>query len=144
MAITDHGALYGAVAFVQAATAQGHQAHRRRRDLRRAARHRDKEGKADSQPYHLVLLAQTWEGYQNLCRLITDAHLDGYYYKPRIDHERLAKHSKGLIGLSACLGGEVAQALEVDDWDLARKTAGDIRATSSAGTVSSSSCRTTA
>ena len=88
---------------------------------------RDKEGKADSQPFHLVLLAENWEGYQNLCRLITDAHLDGYYYKPRIDHEHLAKYSKGLIGLSACLSGEVAKALEVDDWDLARKTAGTYR-----------------
>ena len=124
MAITDHGALYGAVAFVQATTAKGIkpivgvETYVARRSMR------DKEGKADSQPFPLVLLAENWEGYQNLCRLITDAHLDGYYYKPRIDHEHLAKYSKGLIGLSACLGGEVAKALEVDDWDLARKTAG--------------------
>ena len=124
MAITDHGALYGAVAFVQATTAKGIkpivgvETYVARRSMR------DKEGKADSQPFHLVLLAENWEGYQNLCRLITDAHLDGYYYKPRIDHDLLARHSKGLIGLSACLGGEVAKALEVDDWDLARKTAG--------------------
>ena len=55
----------------------------------------DKEGKADSQPFHLILLAQDWQGYQNLCRLVTDAHLDGYYYKPRIDREHLAKHSAG-------------------------------------------------
>ena len=125
MAITDHGALYGAVAFVQATTARGIkpivgvETYVARRSMR------DKEGKADSQPFHLVLLAEDWEGYQNLCRLITDAHLDGYYYRPRIDHEHLAKHSKGLIGLSACLSGEVARALEVDDWELARKTAGD-------------------
>ena len=88
---------------------------------------RDKEGKADSQPFHLVLLAENWEGYQNLCRLITDAHLEGYYYRPRIDHEHLAKHSKGLIGLSACLGGEIAKALEVDDWESARRLAGEYR-----------------
>jgi DNA polymerase-3 subunit alpha len=121
MAITDHGALYGAVAFYQACTSKGIkpiigvETYVSRRGML------DKEGKADSQPYHLVLLAQTWEGYQNLCRLITDAHLEGYYYKPRIDHERLARYSKGLIGSSACLGGEVAQALETDDWDQARK-----------------------
>ncbi|MGD0017765.1 MAG: DNA polymerase III subunit alpha [Candidatus Limnocylindrales bacterium] len=127
MAITDHGALYGAVAFVQATAAKGIkpivgvETYVARRSMR------DKEGKADSQPFHLVLLAENWEGYQNLCRLITDAHLDGYYYKPRIDHEHLAKHSRGLIGLSACLGGEVAKALEVDDWELARKTAGMYR-----------------
>ena len=59
---------------------------------------RDKEGKADSQPFHLVLLATDMTGYQNLSRLLTDAHIDGYYYKPRIDREHLAKHSKGLVG----------------------------------------------
>ncbi len=125
MAITDHGALYGAVAFVQAVAAKGMkpivgvETYVARRSMR------DKEGKADSQPFHLVLLAENWQGYQNLCRLITDAHLDGYYYKPRIDREHLAKHSKGLIGLSACLGGEIPKALEVDDWELARKLAGE-------------------
>jgi DNA polymerase-3 subunit alpha len=124
MAITDHGALYGAVAFYQACQSKGIkpiigvETYVARRGMR------DKEGKADAQPYHLVLLAQNWEGYQNLCRLITDAHIDGYYYKPRIDHEHLARHSKGLVGGSACLGGEIAQALEVDDWDQARKIAG--------------------
>ena len=127
MAITDHGALYGAVAFVQAVSAKGIkpivgvETYVARRSMR------DKEGKADSQPFHLVLLAENWEGYQNLCRLVTDAHLDGYYYKPRIDREHLAKHSKGLIGLSACLGGEIPKALEVDDWELARKLAGEYR-----------------
>ena len=68
----------------------------------------DREGKADAQPFHLILLAKDWTGYRNLCRLVTDAHLDGYYYKPRIDREYLAQHSEGLIGLSACLNGEVA------------------------------------
>ena len=124
MAVTDHGSLYGAVAFVQACAARevkpivGVETYVARRGMR------DKEGKADAQPFHLLLLAQTWEGYQNLCRLITDAHIDGYYYKPRIDHEHLARYSKGLIGGSACLGGEIPKALEVDDWDLARQTAG--------------------
>ena len=85
----------------------------------------DKEGKADSQPFHLVLLATDMTGYQNLCRLVTDAHIDGYYYKPRIDREHLAKHSKGLVGLSACLSGEIPKALESEDWELARRLAGD-------------------
>src|SRR5664280_830847 len=127
MAITDHGALYGAVAFVQAVSAKGMkpivgiETYVARRSMR------DKEGKADSQPFHLVLLAENWEGYQNLCRLATDAHLEGYYYKPRIDREHLAKHSKGLIGLSACLSGEIPKALEVDDWEMARKLAGEYK-----------------
>src|SRR4029078_3187782 len=124
-AITDHGALYGAVAFYQAANAQGLtpiigvETYVARRSMT------DKEGKADSQPFHLILLAKDHTGYQNRCRLVTDAHIDGYYYPPRIDREHLAKYSEGLIGLSACLNGEVSRALEVDDWDLARTVAGE-------------------
>ena len=119
LAITDHGALYGAVAFYQACKAKGIkpiigvETYVARRSMT------DREGKADAQPFHLVLLAKDWTGYQNLCRLVTDAHLDGYYYKPRIDRELLARHSEGLIGLSACLGGEIAKALEIDDWQTA-------------------------
>ena len=82
-------------------------------------------------------------GYQNLCRLVTDAHVDGYYYKPRIDREHLARHSEGLIGLSACLNGEVARALEVDDWEAARRLAGEYRDIFGTATSTSSS-RTTA
>ncbi len=124
LAITDHGALYGAVAFYQAATQRGIkpiigvETYVARRSMT------DREGKADAQPYHLVLLAKNWTGYQNLCRLVTDAHLEGYYYKPRIDHDRLARYSEGLIGMSACLGGEIPKALEVDDWESARRLAG--------------------
>ncbi len=125
LALTDHGALYGAVAFYQAAKAKGIkpiigvETYVARRSMR------DKEGKADSQPYHLTLLAKNLVGYRNLCRLMTDAHLDGYYYKPRIDREHLARYSEGLIGMSACLGGEIPKALETDDWDLARRLAGE-------------------
>ncbi len=125
LALTDHGALYGAVAFYQAATAKGIkpiigvETYVARRSMR------DKEGKADAQPFHLILLAKDDVGYRNLCRLVTDAHLDGYYYKPRIDRDHLAKHSQGLVGLSACLGGEIPRALETDDWELARKLAGE-------------------
>ena len=125
MAITDHGSLYGAVAFYQACKAKdikpiiGVEAYVAPRGMR------DREGKADANPYHLILLAKDWAGYQNLCRLITGAHLDGYYYKPRIDREFLAQHSEGLIGLSACLGGEVAKSLEVDDFEAARRISGE-------------------
>ncbi|HEV8053965.1 MAG TPA: DNA polymerase III subunit alpha, partial [Candidatus Limnocylindrales bacterium] len=87
----------------------------------------DREGTKDSQPFHLILLAKDWTGYRNLCRLVTDAHLDGYNYKPRIDREHLARHSEGLIGLSACLNGEIPRALEIEDWDSARRLAGEYR-----------------
>ena len=111
LALTDHGALYGAVAFYQACRAReikpivGVETYVARRSML------DRDGKADAQPFHLILLAKDWTGYRNLCRIATDAHLDGYYYKPRIDREHLARHSEGLIGLSACLNGEVARAL---------------------------------
>src|SRR4051812_26041174 len=123
MAITDHGALYGAVAFYQAAKNKGIkpiigvETYVARRSMT------EKEGKADAQPFHLILLAKDYTGYRNLCRLVTDAHVDGYYYKPRIDREHLAKYSEGLIGLSACLGGEIPRALEIEDWDSARRLA---------------------
>ncbi|MEA2518004.1 MAG: polymerase subunit alpha, partial [Chloroflexota bacterium] len=125
LAITDHGALYGAVAFYQAAKAKGIkpiigvETYVARRSMS------EKEGKADAQPFHLVLLAKDLVGYRNLCRLVTDAHVDGYYYKPRIDREHLAKYSEGLIGLSACLGGEIPRALEIEDWAGARSLAGE-------------------
>jgi DNA polymerase-3 subunit alpha len=125
LALTDHGALYGAVAFWQAATSKGIkpiigvETYVARRSMT------DRDGKADAQPFHLVLLARNWTGYLNLCRLVTDAHVDGYYYKPRIDREHLTRYSEGLIGLSACLNGEVARTLEVDDWDNARRIAGE-------------------
>src|SRR6188472_3809213 len=125
MAITDHGALYGAVAFYQAAKTKGIKPIVGVETYVAPRSTTSKEGKADSQPFHLILLAQDYRGYQNLCRLATDAHVDGYYYKPRIDHEHLARYSEGLIGLSACLGGEVAKALEVEDWELARNVAGE-------------------
>ena len=127
LAITDHGALYGAVAFYKAcADAKikpiiGVETYIARRSMS------DREGKADAQPYHLILLAKDWTGYQNLCRIVTDAHVDGYYYKPRIDREYLARHAEGLVGLSACLNGEVARAIETGDMDEARGIAGSYR-----------------
>jgi len=125
LAITDHGALYGAVAFYQATTKAGIkpiigvETYVARRSMT------DREGKADAQPFHLILLATDLTGYRNLTRLVTDAHIDGYYYKPRIDREHLARHSEGLIGLSACLGGEIPKALEAEDRELARQLAGE-------------------
>jgi DNA polymerase-3 subunit alpha len=125
LAVTDHGALYGSVAFYQAATKAGIkpiigvETYVARRTMA------DRDPRADAQPFHLILLATDMTGYQNLCRLVTDAHIDGFYYKPRIDHEHLAKYSEGLVGLSGCLGGEIPKALETDDWELARKLAGE-------------------
>ena len=104
----------------------------------------DKEGKADAQPFHLILLAKDLVGYRNLCRLVTDAHIDGYYYKPRIDREHLAQHSEGLIGLSACLSGEIPRGARGRGLGARPGTSPASTATSSARTASSSSSRTTA
>ena len=82
-----------------------------------------KEKKAASQResnFHFTLLASNEQGYRNLMKLVSIAHLDGMYYKPRIDKELLAEYSEGLIGLSGCLKGEVAQALIADDYKAAR------------------------
>ena len=111
LALTDHGVLYGAVEFYQAATKAGikpiigcevYVARRGRKD---------KDPTADVNPYHLILLAQNRTGYKNLIKLVTAAHLEGFYYKPRIDWELLQEHHEGLICTSACLQGEVANAL---------------------------------
>jgi DNA polymerase-3 subunit alpha len=117
LAITDHGALYGAVDFYKTARSSG---------IKPIigcevylARCGVEERSSQRNNMHLVLLAETQEGYQNLVRLVSTAHLDGVYYKPRIDKTLLRKYSKGLIGLSACLRGEVNEACMNGDVDRA-------------------------
>ncbi len=111
VAITDHGTMFGVVEFYEKAKAAeikpviGCECYVAPRSLKDKTP-LDKEGVS-----HLVLLAQNQEGYQNLCKLATIGQLDGFYYKPRIDKEILKAHSHGLIGLSACLHGEVASHL---------------------------------
>jgi DNA polymerase-3 subunit alpha len=115
LAITDHGSMYGVIPFHAAAKKAGIkpiigvEAYVAPRGMT------DKEGKADADYHHMILLAKDQVGYRNLLALTTAAHLDGYYYKPRIDKELLAKHSQGLIGTSACLGGEVLKRLAQGD-----------------------------
>ncbi len=123
LAITDHGALYGAVKFYTTARAAGvkpiigcemYMAPRSRHD---------KEGRTDRDPNHLILLARNEAGYRNLIQLVSRSHLEGYYYKPRIDKELLAEHADGLICLSACIGGELPQAILTGDLDAAESVA---------------------
>ena len=71
----------------------------------------DREGRTDRDPNHLILLARNDTGYRNLIKLVSTSHLEGYYYKPRIDRQLLAEHAEGLICLSACLGGELPHAI---------------------------------
>jgi DNA polymerase-3 subunit alpha len=123
LAITDHGVMYGAVEFYKEATKKGIKPIIGCECYIAPRKLTDKTGRIDTKPYHIVLLAKNLTGYKNLMRLVTTAHLEGYYYKPRIDKALLRKHSEGLIGLSACLQGEVATHLKNVNKEAAEKAA---------------------
>ncbi len=111
LALTDHGVMYGLVEFYQKATKAGIKPILGVETYVARNGYKNKRPRIDDAPYHLVLLAKNDQGYRNLIKLITIAHLDGFYYKPRIDLELLAKYHDGLIGSSACLQGEIARHL---------------------------------
>src|SRR3954470_163002 len=122
LSITDHGVLYGAIDFYQAVRAKGikpiigcevYVAPGSRLEKKSSTGGKDVYN-------HLVLLAKDEKGYQNLVKLVSDAHLRGYYYKPRIDKEILQQHSEGLIALSGCLASEIPEAITNDQHDRAR------------------------
>lgn len=111
LAITDHGNMYGAIEFYKLAKKAGIKAIIGVEAYIAERSRLDKEPGIDSRRYHLTLLAKNMEGYKNLIKLVTLSHLEGYYYKPRMDKEILKKHSEGIVCLSGCLGGELSQAL---------------------------------
>ena len=110
LALTDHGNLFGAVQFYKAARAAGVQPILGCEAYVAAGSRREKPRRM-SDYHHLVLLARNEAGYRNLMRLSSEAYLSGFHYKPRIDWELLGQHADGLLALSACLKGEVAQLL---------------------------------
>lgn len=111
IALTDHGAMYGAIEFIKAAHEVGIKPIVGLETYLAPLGHTNKRGKIDANPRHLTLLAHNFAGYKNLISLTTAAHLHGYYYKPRIDYELLKKHSDGLIVLSGCLNGDISRAI---------------------------------
>ncbi|MEK7516594.1 MAG: DNA polymerase III subunit alpha [Patescibacteria group bacterium] len=115
LALTDHGVLYGAIEFYQECTKAGIKPIIGMEAYIAPHRMTDRRPRIDDRATHLTLLAANIEGYRNLMIATTRAHLDGFYYKPRIDKEFLRSHAAGLIGLSGCLGSEIAQALAADD-----------------------------
>ena len=123
LALTDHGALYGAIKFYQKATEAGLQPIIGEEFYLAPYGMYQKSSKMDQTRYHLVILAKNQRGYHNLIKLTTKAHLEGFYYKPRIDKALLKKHAQGLIGLSGCLSGEIPKALAAGDWEKAKKAA---------------------
>ncbi len=111
VALTDHGVMYGAVEFYKEAKAKGIKPIIGCEVYIATEGHKDKRANIDNKSWHMILLAKNATGYKNLVQLVTTAHLDGYYYKPRIDEELLAKHAEGLIGTSACLNGKIPKML---------------------------------
>ena len=120
IAITDHGVMYGCIDFYKAAKAAGVkpiigcEVYVAPRTLA------DRVHKIDDNPYHLVLLCENNKGYQNLCKLVSEGFLHGFYGKPRVDLAMLETYHEGLICLSACLGGGVQQFLLNEDYDGAK------------------------
>jgi DNA polymerase-3 subunit alpha len=124
--ITDHGNLFGAVKFYEAALKRGLKPIIGCEVYVSPTNRFDRSPDVD-RPYHLVVLCENERGYRNLVKLASAAYTEGYYYKPRIDKDLLARHSDGLIGLSACLRGEVPVALAADRYEAARQAAYDLR-----------------
>lgn len=129
LALTDHGCMYGAWTFQEAAKKAGIKpilgmeayvapGDRRVKQVARAG-----DGRPEDRYYHLVLLARDIEGYRNLVRLTSIGYLEGFYHRPRIDREVLAAHSEGVIVTSACMAGEIARHLTADRWEDAREAA---------------------
>ncbi|MDQ3123298.1 MAG: DNA polymerase III subunit alpha [bacterium] len=120
IAMTDHGTLSGSIDFYKEAETYRIKPIIGMETYVAARKLTDKEPGRDKQNYHLILLAMNNKGYQNLMRLSTTANLQGFYYKPRIDHELLEKYNEGLIVLSACIGGEVGDALRNGQYEQAK------------------------
>ena len=112
VAVTDHGGMIGTVDFYEKATQAGIKPIIGSEVYLAPGSRLDRNaGQANDRAYHLILLAESAEGYQNLIRLVSRAHVEGFYYKPRVDKEILREHAKGLIATSACLQGEIPVAL---------------------------------
>ena len=123
VAITDHGVMYGCIDFYKAAKAAGVkpiigcEVYVTRRSIA------DRVHGIDNESYHLVLLCKDRKGYENLCLLVSEAFIHGFYGKPRVDIAMLEKHHEGLIALSACLAGAIPQYLMEEDYASAKSYA---------------------
>jgi len=126
VAVTDHGNLFAAANFFHKAGTHGVKPIIGCEVYVAPDNHKNRGSDAE-RSNHLVLLAENDEGYRNLIKLVSTGFLDGFYYKPRVDHDLLQQHSRGLIALSACLRGEVADALVSDKFDQARTNAYRLR-----------------
>ncbi len=127
VAMTDHGNLHGAIDFYQAATDASIKPIIGVEAYMAPGAIKDRPNSQRDAAYHFTLLARDETGYRNLVKLMSTAHLEGMHYKPRIDREILARHCEGLIGMSACLKGEINMAIQAGQLDKARASAATFR-----------------
>lgn len=123
MAITDHGTLSGAIEFYKEAKKEGIKPIIGMEAYVASRKRTNKDPAKDKGRFHIILLAMNMQGYQNLMRLSTIAQLDGFYHKPRIDHDLLEQYHEGLIALSGCIGGEVGENLRNGEYEKAKEIA---------------------
>jgi DNA polymerase III subunit alpha len=123
LAITDHGNLYGAIEFYKKAKKAGLKPILGIEAYVAPGDHKQKQANGGEKYYHLILLAKNEVGWKNLIKLVTISHLEGFYYKPRMDKELLRQHHEGLIALSACIAGEVAKNILNNNYNQAEKAA---------------------
>lgn len=123
IALTDHGNMYGAIEFYKECKKEGVKPIIGVECYIAFESMRQKRPNIDNKRYHLILLARNEKGYKNLLKIVTASHLEGYYYKPRIDKDFLRNHSEGLTALSACMAGEVSRMVEIKDFERAGKAA---------------------
>lgn len=125
IALTDHGVLYGALEFYKEAKSRGLKPIIGMEAYYSLKGRLEKNGNREDDTRHLILLAKNLAGYKNLLKISTIGHLEGYYYKPRIDWEVLEKYHEGLIALSACLGGEIPRLIQAGEYEKAKTRAID-------------------
>lgn len=123
IAITDHGSMYGCVEFYKEAKAQGIKPIIGCEIYVSQKSMYVKQNNGENGNYHLVLLVKNKEGYKNLMKIVSTASIEGFYYKPRVDHDYLREHSEGLIALSACMSGEVQANILKDNIKTAKEIA---------------------
>lgn len=123
IALTDHGNLHGALEFYKKSKEHGIKPILGLEAYVAPGKREDKNGNSERKYYHLTLLAKNNKGWENLIKLSTKGYMEGFYYKPRIDKELIEEHSEGIICLSGCASGEVAKAIENNNYEKAKKVA---------------------
>jgi len=123
LALTDHGVMYGAIPFYKACLEHGIKPIIGMEAYVTGGSRHDKQSRKDQPTYHLTLLAKNETGYRNLMKLTSIGHLEGFYYKPRIDFEALSAHAEGVVCLSGCMSSELSRRLLEDDYDGAKEIA---------------------